>query len=103
MNDTVLVIYDYRSLHFCLCQQKLILVSSFSEIVEALTIDSHLLLLEWIEWSDDSFVSILEEPLVRINLVEYQVDVALETVRVHIEGTEWLEELKHFLNAFAND
>ena len=63
---------------------------------------SHVHLLVLVFWSQHTFVSLLEIFLVGVYHLENLIDVALESMRVNIEGAEGLEKLKHLLNAFAN-
>ena len=60
------------------------------EISEMLCPTSHLLLFTLILGSKDALVPFLEKSLVRIYLVENQIDVTFEAVRVDEEGAKGL-------------
>ena len=102
VDGQVLVINNKTAVEFGLAEQALLTIAWLLEILEVLLIMLHLSLLFLVFGCDDTLMSFFEELLLRIYFVEYHLDVALEAVRVHIEGAEGFQELEHFLDALSN-
>ena len=98
----VLVINYETAVEFGLTEQALSSIAWLLEILKVLLIMLHLSLLFLVFGCDYTLMSFFEELLLRINFVEYHLDITLEAMRVHIEGAERFQELEHLLNAFSN-
>ena len=103
VNGQVLIVDDNGPFQVCLREDAFFLVVQFLKVPKTLASMAHVVLLWLVVRCEDSFVAILEVALLRVNEIKDLVDVAAQTVRIHIEGAEGLQKLEHLLNALAHD
>ena len=103
MNGTVLVINNKCSLEICFSENTLSPIPWLPEICKSLVSLTHLLLLKNTRRCQDPLMPLLKVPPLRIYLLQYQIYVPSQPVRIHIKRAKWLQKLKKFLDALTDD
>ena len=99
MNRCKLVIYNQSAFNIRSCKK---LSPIFFEISETFTLESELLLLDLVNWSQDSLLALLEIFFLRVNQVQNFKNIVLLSVTVGEQITELTQELEHFIDSLSD-
>ena len=104
MDGQILVVNDQAAFELSRGEKVLVVwIAIATEVLEIFRVFAHLLLLFRIFGCQNSLMSLPEKPLMRVNHVKYSLDVALESVGIHVKCAERFQVLEHFLDALTDN